>query len=197
MGDFWTGDPSLDVVVTTFDVVENRTRFVKPWKEAYADWPVVKAVLSSSAVPTMFPAVEGRYVDGGVGAYANPCYVAAYEACMVLGWDPVDTTLISLGTGREPRTMEPGDVRRLWPWQWLEPVLGAFLQSADDQQVHLVDTFFRELDFRRFQVDLHEPIAMDDAAKIPELTAYGDELGSMILHDETDEAMDIQAATPY
>lgn len=196
MGEFWQEDPPIDVVVTAFDVVENRTRFIKPWKDAYADWPVVKAVLASSAVPTMFPAVEGRYVDGGVGAYANPCYLAAYEACLVLGWDPGETTLISLGTGRAPHTMDPGDVGQLWPWQWIEPVLGAFLQSADDQQVHLVDTFFEELDFRRFQVDLRDPIGMDDATKIPELTAYGDEMGWMILHDQTDEAMEIRAATP-
>ena len=196
MGDFWNNDPSMDVVMTAFDLVESRTRFIKSWKEAYASWPVVKAVLASSSVPTTFPPVEGRYVDGGVGAYANPCYVAAYEARFVLGWDPRDTTLISLGTGRGPHTLEPGKVRSMWPWQWLQPVLGAFIQSADDQQVHLVDTFFEGLDFRRFQVDLREPIAMDDVSKIPELTAYGDELGSKILTDEVDGAMSIQAKRP-
>jgi len=130
MGNFWSVDPPFDVVITTFDVVENRTRFVKPWKQQYAEWPVVASVLASSSVPTVFPPVEGRYVDGGVGAYANPCYVAAYEACVVLGWDPAETTLISLGTGRGPHTLKPGDVRTMWPWQWLQPVLGAFMQSA-------------------------------------------------------------------
>jgi len=65
------------------------------------------------------------------------------------------------------------------------------LHSADDQQVHLVDTFFEQLDFRRFQVDLREPIAMDDPSKIPELTTYGEELGRMILADEFDAAMAI------
>jgi hypothetical protein len=196
MGDFWDTQAPIDVVMTAFDLVENRTRFIKPWKEAYASWPVVKAVLASSSVPTTFPPVEGRYVDGGVGAYANPCYVAAYEARFVLGWDPRDTTLISLGTGRGPHTLEPGEVRSMWPWQWLQPVLGAFMQSADDQQVHLVDTFFEGLDFRRFQVDLQEPIGMDDVSKIPELTAYGDELGRKILEDEVDEAMSIRASHP-
>ena len=196
MGDFWEAGSPIDVVITTFDVVENRTRFVKPWKEAYASWPVVKAVLASSSVPTTFPAVEDRYVDGGVGAYANPCYIAAYETCVVLDWDPAETTLISLGTGREPHTLQPGDVRSMWPWQWLQPVLGAFLQSADDQQVHLVDTFFEQVDFRRFQIDLEKPIAMDDATKIPELTAYGDELGRKILNDETDRALWIRVARP-
>jgi hypothetical protein len=73
-------------------------------------------------------------------------------------------------------------------------VLGGFLQSADDQQVHLVRTFFEQLDFRRFQVDLRDPIAMDDPSKIPELTAYGDELGRKILNDETDRALEITAS---
>ena len=194
MGDFWSADPPTDVVITVFDLTTNRTRFVKPWKEEYAPWPMVRAVLASSSVPTYFPAVLGQYVDGGVGAYANPCYLAAYEARFCLDWDPAETTLISLGTGRDPHTLQPGDVRRFRAWDWIGPVLGAFLQSADDQQVHLVSTFFQQLDFRRFQVDLRQPIEMDNPSKIPELTAYGDELGRKILNDETDRAMEITAS---
>jgi predicted acylesterase/phospholipase RssA len=192
MGEFWSADPPTDVVITTFDLVENRTRFIKPWKEEYAGWPVVQAVLASAAVPTYFPVVEGQYVDGGVGSYVNPCYLAAYEARFCLAWDPAETTLISLGTGRDPHTIQPGDADRFWAWDWIGPVLGAFLQSADDQQVHLVRTFFESLDFRRFQVDLREPIATDDVSKIPELTQYGDELGRKILSDKTDRALEIE-----
>jgi predicted acylesterase/phospholipase RssA len=193
MGDFWSADPPTDVVITAFDLAGNRTRFIKSWKEEeYATWPVIRAVLASSSVPTYFPAVEGRYVDGGVGSYANPCYLAAYEARFCLGWDPAETTLISLGTGRDPHTLQPGDADRFWAWDWVGPVLGAFLHSADDQQVHLVRTFFEQLDFRRFQVDLGEPIEMDAPSKIPELTAHGDELGRKILNDETDRALEIR-----
>jgi hypothetical protein len=195
MGDFWSATPPTDVVITVFDLVTNCTRFVKPWKEEYARWSVVKAVLSSSSVPTYFPVVEGRYVDGGVGAYANPCYIAAYEARFCLRWDPAETTLISLGTGRNPHALQPGDADRFWAWDWIGPVLDAFLQSADDQQVHLVRTFFEQLDFRRFQVDLREPIAMDDTSKIPQLTTYGDELGRKIINDETDRALEITPAS--
>ena len=131
MGDFWSADPPTDVVITAFDLVEKRTRFIKPWKEEYATWPVVKAVLSSCTVPTYFPPVEGRYLDGGVGSYGNPCYLAAYEARFCLNWDPAETTLISLGTGREPHTLEPGEANHWWAWDWIGPVLGAFLQTAD------------------------------------------------------------------
>jgi predicted acylesterase/phospholipase RssA len=195
-------DPPTDVVITAFDLVTYETHFIKPFKKdkGYDQWSVVKAVLASSSVPTFFPVVDGRYVDGGVGAYSNPCYIAAYEACIILAdawdWKPAETTLISLGTGRDPQGMQPADIRRLWPWQWLGPVLGAFLVSADDQQVHLVDKFFEQLDFRRFQVDLEEHIGMDDPSMIPVLTAYGDKLGRKILDDEMDGAMQITATRP-
>jgi len=196
MGDFWASDLPTDVVITAFDLQENRTRFIKSWKEAYKNWPVIKAVLASSSVPTYFPVVEGRYVDGGVGSYANPCYLAAYELKYVLGWDPSETTLISLGTGRSPHTFKSGEASGYWAWEWIEPVLGAFQHSADDQQVHLVDTFFQDLDFRRFQVDLQQPIAMDDPKKIPRLTVYGEELGRKILNDVTDRAQGVHPKQP-
>ena len=191
IGEFWDQTPARDLVITTFDLLENRTRFIKPWKAEYRQWPVSKAVLASCAVPTFFPIVEGRYVDGGVGAYSNPCYLAAYEILFCLGWQPAETTLISLGTGRAPHSFNPQQAHRLWAWQWIEPLVGAFLHSADDQQVHLVNTFFQELDFRRFQVDLNQTIAMDDVSKITRLTVYGDELGRMILMDQTDSIQEV------
>lgn len=196
MGELWQQPDAVDLVITLFDLLENRTRFVKPWKPEYADWPVIQAVLASSAVPTYFPVVEGQFVDGGVGSYANPCYVAAYEIRYVLNWDPAETTLISLGTGRDPHAHDVQKVNRWYPWQWLSPILGAFMASANDQQVHLVDTFFEQLDFRRFQVDLDRPIGMDDASAIPELIAYGKEMGRKILSDALDETLFIQAASP-
>jgi hypothetical protein len=191
MGDFWSADPPTDVVITAFDVVENRTRFIKSWKEEYTSCPAVKAVLASCAVPSYFPPVEGRYVDGGLGAYANPCYLAAFEIQYVLPWEPAETTLISLGTGRNPHTIQQGEADRFWPWNWIAPALNAFLQSTDDQQVRLVNTHYTDLDFRRFQIDLREPISMDDTHKIPELTAYGEEMGRMILNDEMDPVIEI------
>jgi hypothetical protein len=168
---------------------ENRSLFIKPWKEEYREWLVAKTVLASCTVPTYFPVVDGRYVDGGVGSYTNPCYLAAYEAYYCLGWDPAETTLISLGTGRGPRYFENGNL--LWTWEWVTPVLDAFSQSADDQQVHLVENFFPALDFRRFQVNLAQPIAMDDVSMIPRLAVYGDELGRMLLNDQLDRSQGI------
>ena len=166
--------------------------FIKSWKPDYQDWSVVQAIMASSSVPTYFPVVSGRYIDGGVGSYANPCYLAAYEARYCLNWDPAETTLISLGTGRDPHFVESGQVNKWFAWEWINPMLGAFLQSADDQQFGLTATFFKDIDFRRFQVDLMEPIGMENAGKIPELTAYGEQMGKKILKDQWEKAPDFK-----
>ena len=39
MGDFWADDPPTDVVITAFDLKENRSLFIKPWKQAYILMP--------------------------------------------------------------------------------------------------------------------------------------------------------------
>jgi len=192
MGDFWQGDRPKDIVITAYDLVENRTRFIKPWKPEYAACPVVKAVQASCTVPTYFPIVDNRYIDGGVGSYGNPCYIAAYEAQECLGWDPEETTLLSLGTGRPPYAFDPDKAHRLWAWDWIGKTLGVFQQSALDQQVHLVETYFQKLDFRRFQIDLRENIEMDDLGQMDRLLAYGERLGRMILKDQVDRAMGIE-----
>jgi len=186
MGEFWTSGPKRDVVITVRDLGENRTRFVKPWKPEYQNRKVWKAVLGSCSVPTYFPVVDGRYVDGGVSSYGNPCYLAAYEAQFCLNWDPQETTLISLGTGRVRNSIEEGEANRWFPWNWIGPVLDTFTTDAADLQVRLVRQFFPDLDFRRFQIDLDKPIGMDDVSKIDELTEYGDRLGQMIINDEVD-----------
>jgi uncharacterized protein len=185
VGDFWETSQT-DLVITTFDLVLNKTRYIKSWKSEYKDWPVVNATLASSAAPTYLPVFEGRYTDGSLGTSNNPCFITAYEAVFCLGWKPEQTTLISLGTGRPPGTVLPGQPSWWYTWHWLAPILGAFLLPVNDQQVHIVDKFFEKIDFRRFQVDLHKPIDIADPGQIPLLEDYGREMGKMILHDRTD-----------
>ena len=196
MGDFWQGYPRTDLVMTTFDLEENRTRFIKPWKEEFKDWPVAKAVRASCSVPTYFPISENRYIDGGIGSYSNPCYIAAYELKECLNWNLEETTLISIGTGRSPYTFDSGTVSSLWAWDWIGRIAGAFSQSAADQQVNLVETSFEGLDFRRFQINLREAIQMDDTAQIDRLVAYGARLGRMMIDDQFDSAQGISIKHP-
>jgi hypothetical protein len=196
MKDLWADLRLTDMVITSFDVLKNRTLFIKPWKLQYQDWLLRHAVLASSCVPTYFPPVDGRYIDGGVGSYANPCYLAAYELGFCLGWKPEETTLLSLGTGRPPSAFKPGEPERVQAWTWLEPIVDAFIASTTDQQVRLVKTFFKKLDFRRFQVDLRDNLEMDDVHRIPELLEYGKQMGDMIINDDLDRAMKLRPSTP-
>jgi hypothetical protein len=192
----WKEKPSTDLVITSFDTITNSTRFIKSWKPEYEVWPLYKAVLASAAAPTYFPVVDGHFIDGGVGSYNNPCYLAAYEILFCLKWKLEETTLISLGTGRSPGGLKLGQADRFWPMHWIAPLLDGFAHSADDQQVHLVDSFFSELDFRRFQVDLDKPIGLDKLSDIPELIKYGEKMGDMILNDKLDRAHKIAPSRP-
>lgn len=196
MKDLWKDMALRDVVITTFDITTNKTCFIKPWKLQYQDWTIVKAVMASSAVPTYFQAVDGRFIDGGVGSYSNPCYIAAYELKYCLGWKPEETTLLSLGTGRRMHSLKPGDSREFQAWNWITPVVDAFVNSASEQQVRLVDTFFKDLDFRRFQVDITEEIGMDNPRALPRLSEYGEIMGQMIVNDHTDDAVFIRPSHP-
>jgi predicted acylesterase/phospholipase RssA len=185
MGDLWTDSSKKDLVVVLRDLVENRNLFVKPWKAKYRRWPIWAAVVASSTVPTYFPVFKGRYIDGGVGSYSNPSYVAAYEAAFVLKDCPLEeTTLISIGTGTTRTGLREGEADRFYAWNWIGPVLDAFTVDAARQQVELVHRFFKGLDFRRFQIELAESIPMDDVASIDKLTAYGEKLGHKILNDQ-------------
>lgn len=193
MGRYWDTTPRKDIVIVIRDLVENRSRFIKPWKDEYRDWPVWKAVLASSTVPTYFPVVDGRYVDGGVGTYSNPCYVAAYEAVCCQQWDPKEITLISIGSGRTPDALKLHQADRLTPIQWITPLVDTFLDASNDQQVHTVKQFFPDLDFRRFQINI-PVIGMDDASRMQELTEYGRRLGQMIVNDQVDG---VEPETPF
>lgn len=231
LGDITLGDlheerRSFNMVITATDVYASRTRFIKLYKSRYRDWKLRDAVMASSIVPTIFPIYPHPYatptdpappdeawipeprawIDGGVGSYSNPCFLAAYEIAFCLaqqGWSLGNTTLISIGTGKDPTNEvwaeRTNGFRRnpqkfLGP-EWAFPTVDTFLQDANLQQIRLVKHFFvdsviartgdpnQALDFRRFNVAFDQPIAMDQAESIPALADYGTKLGQMILDD--------------
>ncbi len=189
MGDLWSGPRRFDLVIVARDLHESRTRFIKPWKPEYCAMPITTAVLASAAAPTYLPVVEGRYVDGSMGSFGDPSFIAAYEARFCLGWKPEETTLLSLGTGRSAASGLPLHAPdRFLSFQWLAPVLDSFLNDANEQQVRVVAELFGGLDFRRFQITTG-PIELDDVDKLDELIDYGQMLGQMILNDQTDPAL--------
>lgn len=124
LGELHQQKPDLNLVLTATDIYANETRFIKLYKDRFADWRLRDAVMASSIVPTVYPVYEHEYkkfpddppsenwiplnrfwADGGVGSYSNPSYLGAYEIAFCLhdqGWALDNTTLISIGTGHGP-----------------------------------------------------------------------------------------------
>jgi len=235
LGDITLGElarqrPDFHLVITATDIYAGSTRFIKLYKARYQDWRLRDTVMASSVIPTVFPVFEHRFatptqpappdeawipeprawVDGGVGSYMNPCFLAAYEAAFCLrdqGWRIDNTTLISIGTGYSPPELawrkRTNDFRRkpgnFYGPEWVFPTIDTFLQDANAQQVRMVRHFFHDavvqetgnpaagLDFRRFNLTFDEPIEPDSVDKIDQLSMYGERLGQMILRDEQED----------
>jgi hypothetical protein len=146
------------VLFTTKDVRTSNTYFlVSKGRGAamFADFPVSGAVAASSAAPIFFPPVTGNLIDGGVGAYGNPCLAAAIEAMEYIGADErfVDGNVIhiSLGTGYPPNTVADGAAGRFWLRDWIEYIIGENIDDSGLQQVYTTRAIYRDrMDFRRY-----------------------------------------------
>jgi Patatin-like phospholipase len=161
---------------------------------------LVDCATASAAAPTYFEpwTVEeglvpprcgrvGELVDGGVGVAGNPVYQACVEAFYYTnstnGYEPGETTTVSMGTGRSivPKR------RPTWIGSWLQWVLDELLESPGEQQTEIAWRHFvrdqppgQEMTFYRIDTKLEEDIALDDVGKIERLRVYGERLAEMI-----------------
>ncbi|MCB9454352.1 MAG: patatin-like phospholipase family protein [Anaerolineaceae bacterium] len=146
------------VFMTTHDVRTNNTYYVVskgPGRAQFVDWPLSGAVTASGAAPVFFPPVLGNLIDGGVGAYGNPCLVASVEAMEYIGSAEgfVDNEVIhfSFGTGSVPSAYQNGAAGRFWLKNWLEYAIATGLDESALQQVIITRTLYQNrLDFRRY-----------------------------------------------
>lgn len=156
------------------------------------DGPITDAALATSAAPTYFPshAYAGMaLVDGGVFA-ANPVVAAITEALKRTVAPPRvstdDLLVISIGTGiredgfEQERVSGWGTLGWVLPRRGEPPILGAVLDGASDGADHwahmllnhepgsrtpAVDEIGRGPRYFRLQVELDEPVALDDAGE--------------------------------
>jgi patatin-like phospholipase/acyl hydrolase len=141
-------------LVTAFDLdnesKENRTWKPKlfsnlPLSENGEETPAYKAGLYTAAAPVYFPAVDG-YVDGGVFA-VNPALIALCSVVNCFGVDLKDIRMLSIGTGRSPKSIEGKD--NDWGYaQWLNSVTSMMMDgqsiSTDEQCRQLLgENYFR------------------------------------------------------
>ncbi|HUI72810.1 MAG TPA: patatin-like phospholipase family protein [Spirochaetia bacterium] len=187
--------PDKALILTTVNITERRTCFLKSYEPSDGEWKLWEAVVASSSVPPALPVwtrlENGKrtyYTDGGVGSYTNPAFVAAREATLFRGYPARDVSILSFGTGwvgsdnyrKENGT--PTDWRGLdWARNAPNLFLGDAIRSQSLDVMESSDT--REVDFRRFQFELDRDIPADtfvsDAA-YARMEQLGDDVGARI-----------------
>ena len=167
------------LIFTATEISGRETHFLKT--SAYESFPhmkVVDAVLASSAIPTYWEPVAlptednppRLLVDGGVGVFGNPAFVAAWEMCDRHNrdprrhYDPEKTTVISFGTGtytRDEYRKLNHDPRKWWALQWVQRVPDLFGDNAIREQSRNIVYTYPGIDLRRFQVPLTQKVGAD------------------------------------
>lgn len=198
----WTlNDSPVDVLLTA-----KRLSDGKPWYFV-RDQPnnsgrtgqlnLVDCATASAAAPTYFqpwtiardPGLKpgdtpiGQLVDGSVGVAGNPVYQACVEAFFYSqGYDPSNTTIVSLGTGRFAVEKRP-----TWIWPWLDWLLVELLRSPGEQQTEIVQRHFdRTLlyrldpDLKKLDPALASGIGLDDINCIDLLLELGERFAAQV-----------------
>lgn len=162
------GQRKLIVLMLTKDVRTSNTYYVVnagPGAVRFQDWPVKGAVAASGSAPIFFQAVLGNLIDGGIGAYGNPCLVASLEAMEYIAQDPAyadfrpDNTIhYSLGTGFVSTNIRDGEAADYWLKPWIEYTINESIDDAALQQAYATKLVYKDLDFRRYNPDLDRKV---------------------------------------
>jgi hypothetical protein len=183
-GEWTLNDAPIDLLITA-----KRLSDGMPWyfvRDSPANscraggFGLADAATASAAAPTYFApwtiAPIGELIDGGIGVAGNPAYQACVEAFeYARGYDPADTLVVSLGTGKLLRRPRPG-----WLWPWLGWLLSELLRSPAEQQTELVHRHYPHTRFYRLDLELERDIGLDAVGRIGELRAAADRLASAV-----------------
>ena len=146
---------------------------------------VIDACCASSAAPTYFQEYDvpgiGCCVDGGVGVAGNPVYELAVEAFEYAGFQPQSSAIVSIGTGRNPLGSQAPEHNLIAKLGW---IISMLLEAPEAQAPELLRRQYPQVRFFDFDIDLKSKIAMDQAANVPELEQYGEQLADGIHWDE-------------
>lgn len=182
--DWRLNDAPIDLLITAkrlsdgmpwYFVRDNPANSCRAGSVALAD-----AVTASAAAPTHFRPWRidgiGELIDGGVGVAGNPVYQAAVEAFEFTDdYEPADTMIVSLGTGRVLQRARP-----TWLLSWIGWLLSELLRSPAEQQTELVHRHYAAADHHRIDVELDEDIGLDAVHRLDELHAVGRRLAGEV-----------------
>jgi predicted acylesterase/phospholipase RssA len=179
-------DVPMDILVTAKALDDgHQWYFVKDRPGANGSrtggYNLADCLTASAAAPTYFAPwpIEGigLLVDGGTGVAGNPVYQACVEAFEYTGaYEPADTIVVSLGTGRFFDRRRP-----TWLWPWVQWVLSELLRSPGEQQTELVERHYPAARFYRIDVRLPSDIPLDaQGASIDELEEIARNLAELV-----------------
>ena len=190
------GKHTKRVLITAKDVRRSETLFAVnggPGAEAFANMPLLDAVLASSVAPIFLEPFK-VWIDGGVGSYGNPCYVATVEATEYftglrsrkyetkdddLAYRHENVIHLSFGTGMRPNNIrDEKQIQNMLFHEWLLYVVSEGQDEANNDQVWLTESHFsrgnnwysdeinhQRVDFRRYQLVLDPDILAKPVAE--------------------------------
>ena len=163
------GDCKVPTMVTSYDIQNRRTVFLKSW---YADHQLVRccdAARATSAAPTYFEPkpldtgdVASVLIDGGI--FMNSPSVSAYaEARKLFPDEPI--SVLSLGTGELTRPIAFGEARTWGSALWVMSLLDCMFDGVSKAADHQMQLFLSER-YQRLQTSLERASDdMDDASE--------------------------------
>ncbi|MBS9529003.1 MULTISPECIES: patatin-like phospholipase family protein [unclassified Wolbachia] len=144
--DKYFGDDTLqntlsNVLLTSYDIHNNRPFFFKSWREDRNFIRLKDALRATTAAPTYFipkhlkiDQIDRVLVDGGV--FANNPAACAYASSKRL-FPNDDIILLSIGTGRTDRSIT--NSRRFGKIGWIKPLLNVMFASSLDAVNYQLD----------------------------------------------------------
>ena len=159
----------LPTMVTSYDIQNRRTVFLKSWHEDHCSVLCRDAARATSAAPTYFepkPLETGEesrvLIDGGI--FMNSPSVSAYaEARKLFPDEPI--ALLSLGTGELTRPIPYEEARTWGSALWVMSLLDCMFDGVSKAADHQMQLFLGER-YQRLQTTLDfASDDMDDASK--------------------------------
>ena len=161
-------DCSVPTMVTSYDIENRRTVFLKSWNEAHAGLLCSEAARATSAAPTYFEPARlewsddgGTLIDGGV--FVNSPSVSAYaEACKLFPGEPI--VVLSLGTGELTRPIPYDEARGWGSALWVISLLDCMFDGVSKAANYQMRLFLGDRYFRLQTPLLYASDDMDDAS---------------------------------